>query len=127
MVKFFVLLTLTASPLAAFSQSVDTGHDSLIVKGRITEQLYQTKKGAVTNIKEYYFVPDEEDLLKYKMAKKYFIKLPQGSMLKNDLLKNTGKQIVLTGVFQKGLWDVTNGQQASRVGYYVTVLEIKSK
>ncbi len=101
--------------------------DTLLVGGKIAEQPYESKKGIVTGVMEYYFIPDEQEITKHKLAKEYYVKLWEGKVLKGELAKYVDKNVLIKVVFKKGLWDATDEQHASRLGDYVAIMAISSK
>ena len=100
--------------------------DTLLIKGIIKEQLYESKKGIITDIKEYYFIPDEQEISKHKLAKEYFIKIGEGKVMKDELTKLSGKEVIIKAFCKRGLWDATDKTHASRFGDYVAIMEISN-
>lgn len=98
--------------------------DTMTATGKITERFYVSKKGMVTDFKEYYFIPAGKELIKHGLKKEYFVKLWEGEIQREEVQKYTGKYIWIKGVFKKGFWDATGEQLASRVGDYVVIVEI---
>ncbi|NOT49925.1 MAG: hypothetical protein HOP10_01450 [Chitinophagaceae bacterium] len=118
------LITLYKKKYIVTTGKADAGLDTLLISGRIREQFYESKKGIVTDVKEYYFIPGEKEQVAYKLEKEYFIKLWEGRILKNELVKYLGEDVTIRTIFKKGLWDATDEQHASRFGDYVTIFEI---
>ncbi len=101
-----------------------TDSDTLLVRGHVREQFYESKKGIVTDLKEYYFIPAAKERKRFKLEKEYFIKLWEGKILREALLTFLEKKISVYGIFAFGLWDATGEQHASRIGNYVAIFEI---
>lgn len=125
-VFLFYAFPVAARMKIAGSLVVESGlpQDTLVIKGKIAEQFYESKRGIVTDTKEYYFIPDKKEIRRHKLSKGYFIKLWEGKVLITELQKYAGKKVRIKSIFKNGLWDATDTQHASRLGYYVAIFEI---
>jgi hypothetical protein len=101
--------------------------EALSIKGAINQRLYESKKGVMTNIREYYFRPEESEISTHRLSKEYFIKLWEGKVGVGEIQKLVGKKLIIKAYFKRGLWDTNNEQHASRLGDYVAILEIQEQ
>jgi hypothetical protein len=90
--------------------------ESFTLKGKIIKEQFVNKAGRIIqDIYDYFYVIQGE---------KYFIKLSDCSVNKETITENIGKEISSTIVFHNGLWDADDNTYQSRVGKYITILNI---
>ena len=85
-------------------------------QGKIVTESFKDQRGRVhTNRIDFYF--------EYA-GKKWFIKLIDSEITKENLVPYIDKTIEVEAEFHQGLWDTNNLMIASRVGEYVVILHI---
>ena len=98
--------------------------DTLIVEGIFIEKSFESKKGVMTDIKEFYFLPTKTEIVDKKLAEEYFVKLSKGKVSKENIKEFMGRPIRARLVPMKGLWDADDNTHQSRFGDYVIVVEL---
>jgi hypothetical protein len=119
------LKELKANYLVSQPTSDKNNGDTLILNGKIVERSFESKKGVMTDIKEFYFIPNESEIAKYKLAKDYFVKLSKGKVNRETLKGFVDKTVSWKLIVMRGLWDADDNTHQSRFGDYVILLENK--
>jgi len=91
--------------------------ESFTLKGKIIKEQFVNKAGrTISNVFDYFYEIQGE---------KYFIKITSCNVSKEILDKNTGNDIYCTVVFHSGLWDADDNTHQSRMGKYISIINIK--
>lgn len=98
---------------------------AIAIKGKIVERPFVSKKGVVADVKEYYFIPNDEEIKNRQLETEYFIKISKGGIKKDDLKLLVNQEKVFSTTQCWGLWDSDDNTQQSRVGSYIVLFSHK--
>ncbi len=91
-------------------------NDTTIITGKLLKMNYINKRGDI--------IPDLFDFYLETTEANLFIKLDECKIKIEELENNINKKVKLKAIKKNGLWDADNQEIESRIGEYISIIEI---